>query len=66
MTAFRFLRSIMCQGVVCCLLTLFVSLVTSVCPVLADEFKASHLGDYGNVTVMEVSGVMMQKAPAGW
>ncbi len=33
---------------------------------LGDEFKASHLGDYGNVTVMEVSGGMMQKAPAGW
>jgi len=56
MTALRLLRSNMCQGVVCCLLTLFISLVTSVCPVLADEFKASHLGDYGNVTVMEVSG----------
>lgn len=65
MTAFRFLRSIMCQGVVCCLLTLFISLVTSVCPVLADEFKASHLGDYGNVTVMEVSGGYDAKIAGG-
>ncbi|WP_281184377.1 CARDB domain-containing protein [Trichlorobacter lovleyi] len=65
MTAFRFLRSSMCQGVVCCLLTLFMSLAVSVCPVLADEFKASHLGDYGNVTVMEVSGGYDAKIAGG-
>lgn len=42
--------------IVCCLLLVAGLTVMAARPIWADEFNARHLGDYGNVTVMEVSG----------
>lgn len=50
------------RGALACLL---VAACLEAGPCFADDFTARHLGDYGNVTVMEVSGNYDAKNPDG-
>jgi large repetitive protein len=62
----EFLRAGRCsQGIIRGVLTALFVLLVFAHPSFADDFTAHQLGDYGNVTVMEVTGNYDAKNPDG-